>query len=629
MPRSRSQSVLGLAAALLGSTLAGAAPAAPPTPPRPHYRIEARLDAEAATLTGRVEIDWPNPSPTRAQSELVLRLYPNAFRGPDAPFLQAIGEESPELLRKLLEDERTGGLELLALRLDGGPDLAPSLDARTTVMRVPLPAPLAPGASVRLVAEFRVDVPKVVFRFGRAQDLFVFTQWYPQVAGYRCCGADEGFVAPEHHPHTEFFAGFADYEVALELPAAFVLGSTGVADADPEPVGDGRVRHRLRAERVHDFAWAADPDFVEERMRTRGGVEIRALCHLNEVASIDRFLVPAARAIERFGDWFGAYPYPQLTLVAGHPLHFAMEYPMLVTLPAWMLKLPRGVRMAELVTIHEVGHQWWYGLSANDETSEAWLDEGVNSFWTSKLTEELYGPDDVIEWLGLRSRSIEVARAGYAAAASVSPPATPGRDFLDREAYVVGSYHAPQLVFETLARRGGLDTLRNAFLRFMKQVRYGHPTEADLIAVFEREVGRESVSFLRTWLHQAGRTDPAVHSVVDVPLDPLADPESEDGARRQLVRVVQRGSIPAPVMVRVHFANGKSVDRAWSGEGWTALRFEKDVRIERVEVDPERTLALDANPTNNVWRRESSELARAQARTWTALATLLLSGAGP
>lgn len=627
MSRFPKHRLLGLAV-LLGCVLAGPAQAAPPEAARPRYRIEARLDAESATLAGRVEIDWINPSPTRSQSELVLRLYPNAFRGPDSDFLRDLGEESPERLRQVLEDERTGGVELLALSLGDGPDLAPSLDASTTVARIPLPSPLQPGASVRLSAEFRVEVPKVVSRFGRAEDLFVFTQWYPQVAGYRCCGADEGFVAPEHHLHTEFFADFADYEVTLDLPEAFVLGSTGMPDAEPEPGEDGRLLHRIRAENVHDFAWAADPDFVEERRRTRG-VEIRALCHLNEVSSIDRFLEPAARAVERFGDWFGAYPYPRLTLVAGHPLHHAMEYPMLVTLPAWMLKLPRGVRMAELVTIHEVGHQWWYGLAANDETSEAWLDEGVNSFWTSKLAEALYGPDDAVEWLGLRARSVEVARAGYAASRAVSPPATPGREFLDREAYAVGSYDAPQLIFETLARRGGLDTVRQAFLRFMKQVRFGHPTEADLLAVFEREVGLESVAFLRTWLHGTGYTDPAVHSVIDTPLDPLADPGSEEGARRQVVRVWQLGSIPAPVQVRVHFANGTRFERAWSGAGWTAFRFEKDARIERVEVDPERTLALDANPTNNVWRRETSPLARAQARTWTALATLLLSGAGP
>jgi len=621
--------------ALLGAVglalaaLAGALPAAADAP-RSQYTLEARLEPERHAIEGRAVIDWRNPSPTRSQERVVLRLVPNAFRGPESVYLRELGVQRPEALRRVLEDGRTGGIDLLSLSVDGAPRGAFE-GLSTTVLELPLPRPLPPGGSVRIEADFRVDVPKVVSRFGRVEDLYVVVHWFPQVAGYRCCGEDEGFVAPEHHLHTELFKGFADYDVRLDVPEAFVVGSTGVPVGEPER-RDGRAVHRIRAERVHDFAWVADPDFVE-LVSEAAGVEIRTLVHPAWRDEASRFAWPAARALEAFGEWFVPYPYPRLTLVAGHLLHHGMEYPNLVLLPEITLAMPRGYYRAEQVSVHEVGHQWWYGLAANDETSDAWLDEGINSFWTAVLMRDLYGEGRTrVDLLGLRGSLLGEDRARYAAAPHVDTPSTAGRFLLDRGSVVANYYAKPNLVFESLARRHGLDAVRRAFRRYTREALFRHPRPEEVYTALAAEIGPEAAAFARRWLTGKATTDPRVHDVLDVPADPTAEPDAEEaaaGERRQRVWVRQAGSAAEPVRVRVEFADGGSEEGAWDGARWKEWAFARPERIARVRVDPEGWLVLDTDPTNDVWRREPPPAAGAQARSLGALALFLLSGLGP
>ena len=69
-----------------------------------------------------------------------------------------------------------------------------------------------------------------------------------------------------------------------------------------------------------------------------------------------------------------------------------MEYPTLFTGGASWLS-PEELQSPEGVTIHEAGHQFWYGLVANNEFEEAWLDEGFNTYMTSKASDHSLGPE--------------------------------------------------------------------------------------------------------------------------------------------------------------------------------------------------------------------------------------------
>ena len=107
--------------------------------------------------------------------------------------------------------------------------------------------------------------------------------------------------------------------------------------------------------------------------------------------------------MKRFDDWYGPYPYAQITVV--DPPHGAgeaggMEYPTFITGDSgWFI--PKGVHLIDLVTEHEFGHQYWYGMVATNEFENGWLDEGINSYTEVKVIDNIYGPDaSVINLLG-------------------------------------------------------------------------------------------------------------------------------------------------------------------------------------------------------------------------------------
>ena len=165
----------------------------------------------------------------------------------------------------------------------------------------------------------------------------------------------------------------------------------------------------------------ANPDFREARAEA-GNTEIRLLYPPGARGLGTRFLAAAVAALENFGAWYGPYPYPLLT-VADVPesAGAGMEYPTLVTVSS-ALPVP-GLLLEEEVTIHEIAHQWWYGMVASNEFEEAWLDEGFATYSTRKLAERLYGRETS---MGCRGRAWGSASLGWTGASTwPSPSWTP------------------------------------------------------------------------------------------------------------------------------------------------------------------------------------------------------------
>ena len=395
------------------------------------YEMSAKLDAPARTIHGRQRIVWRNVT-TRPVDELRFHLYWNAFRGPDSTFMK----ESDESFRAQWRADEYGGIEVTEIAsVDGAtrtllvPEFIQPDDgnaADRTVIRVPLPHPVAGGASLVVETVFAAHAPKAYRRAGWVPgDGWFAMHWFPKPGVLEEKDGAAVWNCPQFHANTEFFADFATWDVTIDVPADFVVGATG-----GKPVQDqtalGRRVLRFVAEDVHDFAWVADPDFVERReifsgcravddptglapsiARQLGAdpasfdlrpVDLRLLLQPEHASDeqIRRHFDAAHAALTFYGLRFGPWPYKVLTLVdpgsdvAGRGLGGGMEYPMLITCGSELLPHPRKLT-PEGVTIHEFGHQYWYGLSANDEFREAWLDEGINSFAESRAQVLAYG----------------------------------------------------------------------------------------------------------------------------------------------------------------------------------------------------------------------------------------------
>lgn len=420
-----SQRILPLCFA--ASVLAAFLPAQGPAPRDPRvasYVMAVELLPQDRLIVGTQRIAWTNTA-SQAVSELRFHLYINAFRDLDSTFMR----ESDAAFRALWRPHEFGSITLEKIELVAAgsavdltaaqrfvqPDDGNAADA--TVVAVELPAPVGPGETVELRTAFRTRLPKAYSRTGWVpDDGFFCMQWFPKLGVLQDGAGGPTWNCHQFHANTEFFADFASYEVEITLPPGFKVGATGERNPDRQ-LPDQRVVASFAQNQpgtpVHDFAWVADPDFVryEDTFDPTAAAEdpvASAVAARLGLPAADLALPPTKIvlllqpehdterqrtrhfdavkiALRFFGQRFGAYPYGTITVVdpgrdvMGRPLGGGMEYPNLITCGTDLFPHPR--RLApEGVTVHEFGHQYWYGLSANDELEESWLDEGLDTY---------------------------------------------------------------------------------------------------------------------------------------------------------------------------------------------------------------------------------------------------------
>src|SRR5215831_158231 len=432
-----------------------AAAARPPSPPVVTYTIEASLDPTAKTVTGKERLVWRNPSGDSV-SELRFHLYLNAFKNNRTTFLREWGGR----LREDLAGSRAqdwGSIDIDSMVNERGEDLKPGArfvqpDANDasdeTVLAVALPSPVPPGGAIALDFAFRDKLPRVFARTGFVRDFFLVAQWFPKIGVYEPAGLRGrpagGWNCHAFHANSEFYADYGAYDVTLTVPSRFIIGATGRKIAETKK---GSVTtYRFQQDDIHDFAWTADPRYVVVEFpfsppadvpagwsalaaRQLGmaasqialtPVSVRLLLQPNHLAARDAYVRSAKEALSFYGLWFGAYPYPTLTIVdppddglgAG-----GMEYPTLITgdAPSLFLRWPfQRVRFVEDVTVHEFGHQYWYGMVGSNEFEESWLDEGINSDAEYRNMELAYGRGNEIRLPGgLRAGLYAIAHIVY------------------------------------------------------------------------------------------------------------------------------------------------------------------------------------------------------------------------
>ena len=401
-----------------------------------NYDLKARLVPATKTIEATGTLVWTNDSET-AVSELPFHLYMNAFKSNRTTFMKESGG-----LHRGFESgkDEWGKIDVGRIGIAGGADLAGTMaflrpdDGNPddqTVMQVTLPAPVGPGERIVLEIAFTTRLPRVFARSGYSGKFYMVGQWFPKIGVLR----NGVWNCHQYHANSEFFADFGAYRVEITVPEKYVVGATGRRESERRNADGTKTLVHVQ-EDVHDFAWTACPDFVESRERfvlddPAVDTEMILLVHKAHLGSRDRYALALRRALEFFSRSYGPYPYATVTLVDPAPGAAAaggMEYPTLFTAgtTSWM---PAGVRMPEMVTIHEFGHGYWYGIVASNEFEEAWLDEGINSYSEVKAMEKYYGEDRSMIDLGRaedRRRDLPAVAGSSARAASTPSSRTPG-----------------------------------------------------------------------------------------------------------------------------------------------------------------------------------------------------------
>ncbi len=594
----------------------------PTFPPRiASYRLEARLDENAHSVAGKGAITFTNAS-KEPTSELFFHLYLNAFKNEKTLFMRSpfTGSRSARMLGrpgsitvKRLSSPRFEGKNLwenAEKHTPGDPD-------DSTDIRVPLPAPIAPGETVIFDVEFASELPEIVERTGFSRSFHLVAQWFPKLARREENGVWAHFP---FHPHAEFYADFGDYDVTLDVDKAYTVGATGKR-VEARDAGNRRIL-RYRASGVVDFAWTAWDGF-ETRERTIDGVHVELLTPRGigpaETASWDGVI----HGFESLNRLFGRYPYPTLTVV--YPPRFAaaaggMEYPTFITTGGSTLLQRLGFRLVEQVTVHELGHQWFQSMVATNEAEYPFLDEGLNSYAEWTALEDAYGAGSIFQKLGL-SVSIEAAgRWGgliYGQDEAISERAS---EFTNMRALGGIVYTRTALSMSTIAGVYGKDKLQHALGVYAARYRFLHPTPRALLDVVRDEVSPAAERELSKMLFERGFVDYAVRD-----LDSRSMGQGRFKSRAVLTR---HGNLTLPVKVRFTLSDGASVDRAWNGEdSTTVIELEHGAPLASVTVDPERRVALDENRLNDTRRfapRSSSLRVSERATYFTQLLFHLL-----
>jgi len=591
-----------------------------------NYDIHVRLLPETKTLEGRETLVWLNDSNTEV-TELPFHLYLNAFKNNRTTFMK----ESGGLSRGLKADDTNWGrITVQSIRLQNGPNLTPTLSYAApddgnpddqTVMRVALPAPVGPGESIALEIDFQARLPKVFARSGFFGNFFMVGQWFPKIGVLR-----EGvWNCHQYHAQSEFFADYGVFTVEITVPEAYVVGATGQRIKESRNP-DGTKSLVYFQEDVHDFAWTACPDFVESRERftsdePKVDTEMIFLVHRAHLGQRDRFVRALKQGLEFYSKNYGPYPYGTITLVDPAPGGMGaggMEYPTLFT-AGTMSYLPRGLRLPEMVTIHEFGHGYWYGIVGSNEFEEAWLDEGINTYSEIKAMSLYYGADRaMIDLPGLKIGDFSYQRLPTIASGRFDPIVQKSWDYINGSSYGLNVYRKAGIMLLTLERILGEDVMARVMKTYYETWKFRHPRTEDFVQVAEETSGRSLGWFFDQVLHSPDKLD---YAVTGLRSEEVREPKglfngkrftegkSETEAERRTARkptfrntvvVARLGEWVFPQEIKVTFADGKEVRESWGGrERWKRFVYTLPVKLASAQVDPENRYLLDINFANN------------------------------
>lgn len=335
------------------------------------YAIDAVFDDETKLLSCAQKVEYFNTS-DNALNEVCFFLYANSFN----EGRKAV--PNSYLDRAYPHEESFGGIEISNV-LVAGKEAEFEISEGGNILTVNLADKLFPDECVTIEMKYVVTLANIRHRLGYGDSTINFGNFFPIACVY-----EEGFVKNEFSASGDpFYSDVSNFEVKITYPEKYVLASTGKQEeCESSPDSVSKV---CKAEKVRDFAFVLSEKF-EVLSEKVGDVTVNYFYYDDELAQ--EHLETSAKALETFCELFGQYPYPELSVVKADFCFGGMEYPNLV-----LIADDLGVDDVDYVIVHEIAHQWWYGLVGNNEFENAWVDEGLTEFSTALFFEkhEEYG----------------------------------------------------------------------------------------------------------------------------------------------------------------------------------------------------------------------------------------------
>lgn len=577
---------------------------------RVEYQMDIQLNVTTHKIAGKQKLTYYNNSKDTLR-KVYYHLFFNAFQPGSMMDVRSrsIMDPDPRVgdrISKLKPDE-IGYQQIKSLNQDGK---ATSFREDGTILEVTLAKPILPNAKTVLEMTYESQVPIQIRRSGRNSKegiAYSMTQWYPKLAEY-----DHQGWHPYQYVAREFQGVWGDFDVKITLDPSYVIGGTGKLQ-NAEKVGygyekqgsavkrpDGNLTWHFVAKNVIDFAWAADPDFVHEKIQVANGPEVHFLYQPSDKTTDNWKKLPeyTAKFFEFMNSTFGRYPYDTYSVIQGGD--GGMEYPM-CTLITGERSLPSLVG----VTAHEVAHSWYQAVLASNEAIYPWLDEGFADFASQEAMPVLFGEKNIHG--GSYQAYISLLKSPYA------EPANQHSDhFNTNRAYSIQSYSLGTVMLEQLKYVIGEENLFKGMRLYYNTWKFKHPEPNDFIRVMEKVSGMQLKWYLSYMTNTTKKIDYGIKNLI----------QKEDGFFVTLERV---GEFPMPVDLVVTYKDGtqelfyiptnetlgskpddKKMPRvdlaAWPWvNGTYTLQLNKNAQeISTLEIDPSQRMADSERKNNKV-----------------------------
>ncbi|GGE14805.1 peptidase [Marinithermofilum abyssi] len=438
---------------------------------RPYYRIKAKYDDRKGTVHGHLSVELPKQR-TEPVRELYFRLYPNAFKK------WKWGEAS--------KPKEPGYLKVGKVKVN---DVPAHHTVKETVMKVGLSTPSLPGQPLKVDMEYELKIPKGGSRLNTFGHTAFLAQWYPMLA---VKDRDGWHTEPYTATGDPFYSQMANFEVTFEVPEGYQLITTADDRAVP---AKGPIT--LRQAHVRDFAAVITKDY--EVVEGKAGSTQVNLWYLKGMEGIAQELHAAAvSGMQFYGKHFGPYPYKEVDVVLGETGYgiAGMEYPGLVTS---VDKIPtrKGEQPAVSVVVHELAHQWWYGVVGNNQVKEPWLDEGLTTFSELLYMHDKMKEDERDLLLRAAQRTDEIHQEqGVTSVEPLYKYSDP--------IYGLMVYIRPAAMLWNLSEKIGKDKVLDILSTYYKRYQFKTATTADFIKVANEVSGKNLRPFFDKWLYFKG-----------------------------------------------------------------------------------------------------------------------------
>lgn len=608
------------------------------------YNMIIDMDVNTNRFTGKQKLEYTNNSPN-ALNKVFYHLYFNAFQPGSSMDVrsQELGKilvngradwdtRVRDRISKLKEDE-IGFQKIVSLKMNG---VAQPFKYHETILEVNLTRPIAAKSKVVFEMEFEAQVPLQVRRSGRDNPTtgvrYSMSQWYPKMCEYDY----EGWH-PTPYIAREFYGVWGDFDVTITIDKTYKLGGTGVLvnaneigwgydtpGSELKPTAKDKRTWHFIGNNVHDFVWAADPDYRHLSQKVPGGPTLHVIYNYKpndskNDSAWEKVLPAAVTVLPFIESTFGKYPYPQYSFIQGGD--GGMEYPM-----ATLLSGP-GLG----TVFHEWMHSWYQMMLGTNESLYPWMDEGftsyaedlISKFYDKKSSMQGYKESylknpankslkEIVETCPEDHGGAYFGYFGLVKSGFEEPMTTHSDHYNTNYGYSVAAYSKGEVFMEQLGYIVGADVRNKILLEYYRQWRFKHPNATDFIRIAEQVSGIQLDWYKEYWVNTT--------KTIDYKIDSLW--EENNVSKIRLKRI---GQMPMPIDLQLTFKDGSTEmiyiplnlmfgakpnehalqqrvvaeEWRWTHPNYVVETKHRLTELKSVEIDPSRRMA-DVDRKNNL-----------------------------